>query len=83
MSHLPTLEQINSAEVPLSTAHHAAIGIGYYVLSRKEPAALDILRRSLVDSLEQAARAMGFRLVPIAALAVDNDASDRPVTFGR
>lgn len=80
--HLPTLEQINSAEVPLSTAHHTAIGIGYYMLSRKEPVATDIFRRSLLDSLEQAARALGYRLEPIARLAVDNNA-DQPVTFGR
>lgn len=73
--HLPSVEQIDRATIPLAGAHHMAIGIGYYALSRKEPTSLDFFRRSLMDSLHQTAAALGFELVPRNGprLAVDND----------
>lgn len=73
-NNLPSLEQIDRATIPLAGAQHTAVGIGYYVLSRKDPHALDIFRRSLMDSMHQAAAALGFRLEPIngPVLAVDN-----------
>jgi hypothetical protein len=71
---LPSVEQIDRATIPLAGAHHTAIGIGYYALSRKEPNSLDFFRRSLMDSMHQTAAALGYRLEPINGprLAVDN-----------
>jgi hypothetical protein len=72
--NLPTLEQIDRATVPLAGAYNTATGVGYYMLSRKEPNSFSIFQRSLMDSMHQAAAALGYRLEPINGprLAVDN-----------
>lgn len=81
---LPTVEQIDRAQVPLATAHNTALGIGYYVLGRTDAPACDVFRRSLMDSVRQAVRALGYDLVPRDGphLVIDNDA-EQPVTMGR
>lgn len=80
MNTLPSVEQIETAQIPLGAAHVTAAGIGYYMLGRKEPHSLDFHRRSLVNNLRQAAAALGYRLEPIRpVLAVDNS----EITMGR
>lgn len=83
-ANLPTVDQIDRACTPLAGALHTATGIGYYAINREEPNSLDYFRRSLMDSMHQAAAALGYRLEPIVGvrLAVDNTEQE-PVTFGR
>lgn len=74
--HLPTVKQIDHAQVPLNSAYSTAIGISYYVLGRLEDgAALDVLRRAVVRNLREAADRLGFDLVPRTSpvsLVIDN-----------
>lgn len=79
--HLPSVRQIDNAQVPLSSAYAGAVGIGYYVLGRREDSsALDILRRALVSNLKEAADRLGFDLVPRppVSLVIDNSNQARP-----
>lgn len=72
---LPTIDQIGAAEVSLGDAYRNAAGISFYAVAcKEETSALNIFRRALLSSLRQAARNLGFDLVPRApvSLVIDN-----------
>lgn len=82
MTSAPSASQIDKARIPLRQAADLAIQIE--ALNSFAPDKLvDQHRRQFLFHMEQVASRLGYRLSPIATLAVDNDSTDEPVVMGR